>query len=260
MASRGEQRRESRSDGGSEMKKFYWVLGAVAVIGVAAVGYSVGSNSIGPAVTEPVVVDGLDDPAQLMSLAQGVTKGDPDAPITIVEFADYSCPGCGQFALQIKPQMDLQYVQSGKAKFVYYDFPLISIHPYSFLAARAGRCANDQGKFWEFQQVIFRNQSTWATKTSVEGYFADYAAEAGADKGTFEECLKSDAHADVVTANLRLAEQLGIEGTPTVMISMGRGMARRLMSFDYETIRDAIETLIAESAPAAADSAAVPGS
>lgn len=242
------------------MTKFYWVLGAVAVLGIAAVGYSVGAGTMGKAATEPVDVEGLDNMETLVSLAQGVTKGDPDAPITIAEFADYECPGCGAFTLTVKPRLDQNYVQTGKAKFVYYDFPLISIHPYSFLAARAGRCANDQGKFWEFQQVIFRNQSTWVTKTSVEGDFADYAEEAGVDKGAFEKCLKSDAHADVVSANLRLAEELGIEGTPTVMISMGRGMARRLMSFDYESIQGAIDALIAESAPATADSAAAPGS
>jgi len=245
------------------MTRFYWILGAVAVLGIAAVGYSVGSNKLGKAATEPVEVEGLDNMETLVAMAQGVTKGDPAAPVTIAEFSDYQCPGCGAFALTVKPQLDLMYIQTGKAKFVYYDFPLISIHPHSFLAARAGRCANDQGKFWEFQQVIFRNQSTWATQTQVEGNFVDYAAEAGAEKGAFEACLKSDAHADVISANLRLAEELGIEGTPTVMVSMGRGMARRLMSFDFESIQSAIETIIAESqaAPAgSAPSAAPPGS
>jgi len=242
------------------MTKFYWILGAVAVLGIGAVGYSVGSGTLGKAATEPVDVEGLDNMETLVSLAQGVTKGNADAPITIAEFADYQCPGCGAFTLTVKPQLDRNYVQTGKAKLVYYDFPLISIHPYSFLAARAGRCANDQGKFWEFQQVIFRNQSTWTTKTSVEGYFVDYAVEAGADEGVFEACLKSDAHADVVSANLRLAQELGLDGTPTVMISMGRGMARRLMNFDYETISTAVDALIAESAPTPADTSAVPGS
>lgn len=242
------------------MTKFYWILGAVAVLGIGAVGYSVGSGTLGKAATEPVDVEGLDNMETLVSLAQGVTKGSADAPITIAEFADYQCPGCGAFTLTVKPQLDRNYVQTGKAKLVYYDFPLISIHPYSFLAARAGRCANDQGKFWEFQQVIFRNQSTWTTKTSVEGYFVDYAVEVGADEGVFEACLKSDAHADVVSANLRLAQELGLDGTPTVMISMGRGMARRLMNFDYETISTAVDALIAESAPTPADTSAVPGS
>lgn len=246
MSSRGEQRRESRSGGGSEMTKFYWVLGAVAVIGVAAVGYSVGSNSFGAAATEPVVVEGLDDPTQLMSLAQGIVKGDPDAPITIVEFADYSCPGCGQFALQIKPQVVLQYVETGRAKFVYYDFPLISIHPHSFLAARAARCANDMGKFWEYQDQLFRNQPSWTVKSNVESDMVDFAVAAGLDEGGFEACLKSDAFADVVSANLRLAEELGINSTPTVMMSRGKGMARRLMTYDFASISAVIDEMVAE--------------
>lgn len=247
------------------MTKFYWVLAAVAVVGIAAVGYAVGSNAMGKAATEPIEVEGLDNMETLVAKAQGVTKGDPAAPITIAEFSDFQCPACGAFALTVKPRLDLMYVQTGKAKFVYYDFPLISIHPHTFLAARSGRCANDQGKFWEYLSVIYRNQSTWTTKASVEGDFVDYAVEAGADGDAFEKCLKSDAHADVVSANLRLAEELGIDGTPTLLISMGRGMARRLLSADFESIKSAIDALLAESSPApadsaAADSAAKPGS
>lgn len=244
MASRGEQRRDARGNGGADMRKFYWVLGAVAVIGIGAVGYSVGSGTLGTAATEPVDMEGLDNMETLVELAQGITKGDPDAPITIVEFADYQCPSCGSFALSVKPLVELTYVQTGKAKFVFYDLPLVSIHPHAFLAARAGRCANDQGKFWEYQDIIFRNQPRWAAKPQVQGDFIDYAVEAGADKGTFEACLKSDAHAEVVTANLRLSEALGVQATPTVMISAGRGMARRLSDFTFPSIQSVVEQLL----------------
>lgn len=252
MASRGEQRREARSQDGSQMRTFYWILGAVAVAGIVAVGYSLGSSGFGRAALEPVEVEGLDNMETLVNMAQGVTLGDPNAPVTIAEFADYQCPGCGSFALTVKPQLVANYVQTGKAKFVFYDFPLTSIHPHAFLAARAGRCANDQGRFWEYQDVVFRNQSRWSAKQQVMGDFVDYAVEAGADKGTFEACLKSDAHADVVSANMRLAYELGIDGTPTVMVSMGRGMARRLMSFDYQAIRTMVDNLLAEAEAAAA--------
>lgn len=246
MASRGEQRRESRDSGGSSMTKFYWILGAVAVIGIGTVGYSVGSNTLGTAATEPVDVEGLDNMETLVALAQGVTKGDPDAPITIVEFADYQCPGCGSFAMSVKPQIDLMYVETGKAKFVYYDFPLISIHAHAFLAARAGRCADDQGRFWEMQDALFRNQPNWSTKAQVQGDFIDFSEDAGADPEVFEACLKSDAHAEVITANMQLGEALGITGTPTVMISQGRGMARRLQSFDFGSIQSVVEDLLQE--------------
>lgn len=246
MASRGAQRREGRQNGGSDMNKFYWVLGVVAVLGIGIVGYSVSSQALGTAATEPVEVEGLDDMGQLVDLAQGVTKGEEDAPITIVEFADYQCPGCGQFALNVKPQIDLQYVQTGKAKFVYYDFPLTSIHQHAFLVARAARCAHDQERFWDYQDIVFRNQSRWAAQPSVTGDLVDYAEEIGLDVDQFEQCLNSDAHADVVSANMRLAYELGIEGTPTVMVSAGQGMARRLMTFDFPAIRSEVERVLAE--------------
>lgn len=241
------------------MTKFYWILAAVAVLGITAVGYSVGSNAMGTAATEPVEVEGLDNMETLVAKARGVTKGDPSAPVTIAEFADYACPGCGAFTLTVKPQLDQAYVQTGKAKFVYYDFPLVGNHPFTFLAARAARCADDQGRFWEYQETIFRNQSAWIVKSQPESDFVDYAVQVGADKGTFEACLKSDAHADVVSANLRLARELGIQATPTVMISMGRGMARRLSRFDFQSIEAAIEALVAESASAPGDTSVTPG-
>jgi protein-disulfide isomerase len=249
VASRGEQRRKAREQGGADMKKFYWVFGAVAVVGVVAVGYSLGSSALGTAATEPVNVEGLDDLERLVALAQGVTKGDPNAPVTIAEFADYQCPGCGAFALSVKPQLELSYVQSGKAKLVFYDFPLLSIHPHAFLAARAARCAGDQDRFWEYHDNLFRNQPTWAGRSEVVGDFIDYAEATGLDTDSFEACLKSDRHADVVTANLELGNQLGISGTPTIMVSRGQGMARRLGNFDFQTIQLAVDAMLESSEP-----------
>ena len=248
MASRGEQRREAREGGGSAMTRFYWIMGVVAVAGIALVGYAIGSGGSGRAAVEPVDVEGLDNMETLVAMAQGVTRGEVDAPVTIAEFADYQCPACATFGLLVKPQLDLAYVQSGKARYVFYDFPLTAIHAHAFLAARAGRCANDQGRFWEFQQVVLRNQSTWSPKQQVQGDFAQYAADAGADRSTFEACLRSDAHADVVTANMRLGEELGVQGTPTVMVSMGRGMARRVPRTDFASIQAVVEEFLAERA------------
>ena len=143
----------SSASGGAEMTKFYWILGAVAVLGVGIVGYSVGSKALSPTVSEPIEMAGLDDPAELMQVARGVEKGDPDAPISIIEFADFQCPGCGGFATQVKPLLEAEFVDTGKAKFIYYDFPVVSIHGHAFLAARAARCAEDQEKFWPYHDV-----------------------------------------------------------------------------------------------------------
>lgn len=245
MSNRAEQRREAREQGGSDMTKFYWVFGAVAVVGVAAVMYSVGAGGFGVAASEPIDIEGLDNMETLVSMAQGVTKGDPDAPVTIVEFADYQCPGCGAFALSVKPQIDATYVQTGKAKFVYYDFPLVQIHASSFLAARAARCAVDQDMFWQYQDQLFRNQPTWAAQSAPIGSFIEYAGDIGMDQGEFESCVKSDKYADLVSANLRLAQELQLSGTPSILISAGGGMARRLNSYDFQSIQTVVEQLLA---------------
>jgi protein-disulfide isomerase len=240
---RSERRRESRGGGGSDMKKLYIVLAAVAVIGIGAVGLSVGSAS-GSAVTAPVPVEGLDDPERLVELAQGVTKGDENAPVTIIEFGDFQCPACQAFALQVKPQVELAYVESGKAQFVYYDWPIVSGHPNAFLAARASRCAADQDRYWEYHDNLFRNQARWAPMTSPVSTFIDYAETLGLDRGQFASCLNSDRHAVLVTANMELGNRLGVNGTPTIYVEQG-GAARRVGA-DLRTLSEYIDGILAE--------------
>jgi protein-disulfide isomerase len=218
----------------------------VVLVVLAAVGYQVMARGGGGATLKPVEIEGLDDLGRLVELAQGVEIGDPSAAITIAEFGDFQCPGCAQFAMNVKPQVDLAYVQTAQAKFVYYDFPIVSIHPHAFLAARAGRCANDQGEFWSYHDLVFRRQSAWAGSPNPPvGTFEDYAAEVGLDQETFRACLRSDAHADVVTANMRLGQELGVSATPTVMISKGQGTAVRPEVPSFEGIRVLMDQFLA---------------
>ena len=163
---RSEQRRQAR-EGGADMKRLYIVLGVVAAVGIGAVGYSVSAGGGGAAMA-PIAVEGLDDLERLVELAQGVTKGNEDAAVTIIEFGDFQCPACQQFATQHKPQVELAYVESGKAKFVYYDWPITTAHPNAFLAARASRCAADQNRYWEYHDNLFRNQPRCGRVVSVE--------------------------------------------------------------------------------------------
>jgi len=242
--SRSERRRSSR-EGGSDMRKLYIVLGAVAVIGIGAVGYSVGSAG-GSAVSEPIELEGMDDLERLVELAQGVPKGDENAEITIIEFGDYQCPSCQQFALQVEPSISLGLLEPGKARFVFYDWPIVTAHPNAFLAARAARCAGDQGDYWAYHDILYRNQTRWAPLTSPEDTFADYAAEVGLNKGAFESCLNSDKFADVVTANMQLGLQLGVNGTPTVLVEH-KGQARGVAWNDYSAISEHVNGLLEAS-------------
>lgn len=223
------------------------VLAAVILLLLAAVAASMLTRGGGGATIAPVEVPGLDDPQELVRIAQGITRGSPDAPVTILEFADFQCPACMSFAGSAKPQIDLAYVDEGHAKFVFYDFPLITIHAHAFLAARAGRCANDQGMFWEYHDALFRNQSAWASSMNPPvGAFEDYAATVGLDQDEFSSCLRSDRHADVVTANMRLGQELGVGSTPTVMIN-AEGNTRRVEN-SYPAVQAVMESLGTDTA------------
>ena len=190
-------------------------------------------------------LEGDQVPEGLLELAQGVTKGNEDAAVTIIEFGDFQCPACQQFATQHKPQVELAYVESGKAKFVYYDWPITTAHPNAFLAARASRCAADQNRYWEYHDNLFRNQPRWAPSTNAADVFVGYAGELGLDEDTFESCLNSDEHAEVVTANLELGNQLGVGGTPTILIEHN-GTVRQV-GYDFASIQEYIDGLLAAS-------------
>jgi protein-disulfide isomerase len=244
---RTERRREGRDGGGFDMKKLYIVLVAVAAVAIAAVGIAVSSAS-GSAVIAPVAVEGLDDPTRLVELAQGETKGAEDATVTIIEFGDFQCPSCQAFAMQVKPQVELAYVESGKAKLVYYDWPIVSAHPNAFLAARASRCAADQGMYWEYHDNLFRNQARWAPMTSPAATFVDYAETLGLDEGEFSACLHSDRHAELVTANMELGHRLNVQRTPTIMVEQGG--AARVIGPDFQTIKAYVDDILAEESGA----------
>jgi protein-disulfide isomerase len=228
------------------MKKFYFLFGAVAAIGIGVVGFNVSSSMFGATVSEPIELD-FENDEELVALAQGMTKGDAAAPVTIVEFGDYQCPGCATFSLSVKPQIENVLIGSGQVKFVYYDFPLISIgHTNAFLAARASRCAAEQDKYWEYHETLFRNQTRWAGQQSPAGIFENYAEDLDLDEGQFDSCLNSDKYADVVTANMQLGQRMGVGGTPTVFVN-ANGQTRSLNNFDFRSIQTAIETMTSES-------------
>jgi len=245
--SRAEERRQAREAGkDSGMSRFYIVFGVVALIGVAVVGYNFSAGLLGDAVTAPVEIEGLEETERLMELARPVSRGNADAEITIVEFGDFQCPSCQAFAQAVKPQLDIAYIDSGEAEFVFYDWPITSAHPNAFVAARAARCADDQGKFWEFHDELFRQQARWSAQPSPISAFEDYAEGLGMDGGAFESCVNSDRHAELVTANMALGQRMRVNGTPTIFINVQGKPTRQAPGFDYQSIANTIEELLAD--------------
>ena len=204
----------------SSMRPFYYALGAIALLGAILIGMTMLKNS--KAATEPPQM-AAQSPADLVAQARGVIRGNPDAPVKLMVFSDYMCPGCAQFATTIEPQMRAEY--GDRISEVYHDYPLVSIHQYSFLAARAGRCAEDQGKFWEYHDMLFAKQRDWSfVRSAPFKEFNEYATAVGLDAKAFDACLKSEKHADLISANLQLGQTVGVPVTPTVYINGKRAM------------------------------------
>ena len=198
----------------SPLLPLYVILGVVALVGVGVLVTQMRSG--GQTATQPVRVDV--DPAELARV-QGISIGREDAPVVMYEFADFQCPGCGQFAMFIAPLIKERLVEPGLVRYVYYDYPLVSIHPHAFLASRAGRCANEQGRFWEYHDLLYGRQATWSAQRDASDFFVRLAAEAGLDQRTFEACLRSDRYADEVTRSMALGESLQVQGTPTIFVN-----------------------------------------
>jgi protein-disulfide isomerase len=138
-------------------------------------------------------------------------KGNADAPVTIVEFADFQCPFCG------KVQPALKHVlakYNGKVKLAYRDFPLSQIHSHAEVAAEASRCALAQGKYWEMHDAMFADQSKLADIDLIKT-----AADLGMNRGSFESCVKSGEYKAAVQQDLQSGTGAGVNATPTFFIN-----------------------------------------
>lgn len=149
-----------------------------------------------------------------------VFKGSEDAPVTIVEFSDFQCPFCRKHYTQTMPQLEQDYISTGKVKYVYRDFPL-SFHPGAQSAAEAGECAEEQDKFWEYHDKIFDEQNKQGSGT-VQFTVTDlkqWAADIGLDTGKFNECLDSGKYTQEVKKDFADGGAAGITGTPGFIIN-----------------------------------------
>jgi protein-disulfide isomerase len=136
-------------------------------------------------------------------------KGDPNAPVTIVEYSDFECPFCGKFVQQTFPSIEQQYINTGKVKFIYKHFPLRNIHFSAQTAAEAAECANEQGKFWEYHDLLFENSPSFR-----ENNLVDYATQVEMNSDQFKECLSSGKYKSVIEQDLRDGSAAGVRGAP----------------------------------------------
>ena len=146
-----------------------------------------------------------------VSLDDDPVKGDPTAPVTVIEFSDFQCPFCSRFYDQTLSQLEENYIDTGLVKLVYRDMPLTSIHPNAFSAHVAAECADEQNKFWEYHDMLFENQAEWNRLASdnLSSKLAEYASTLELETSSFETCVTSQKISDEVTADGAQARTYG---------------------------------------------------
>ena len=236
-----------------DKSKFYLTLAAIAIAGAAVVGY---------AATRPTTANTAKtiDPALLaVGVPQGFVMGSPSAPVEIVEYGDFECAWCGQFATVTEPDVRQRLVQTGKARFRFVDFPL-DMHRNTVPAHLAAGCAADQNKFWEMHDRLFRGQNEWngeATRNPKK-VFAGYARALGLNEDEWEQCFDDKKHMPRIEASKAEGNRLRVSSTPTFVVN-GRMMAS---SISYDALKAMVDSAAAlvPAAPATAPAATPPAS
>ena len=146
--------------------------------------------------------------------------GSADAPVTMIEFSDFQCPFCARFYSETLPLIKANFIDTGLVKMVYRDFPLQSIHPNAIPAAVASECADDQGAYWEYHDILFENVSVWGPMeiSGAVEQFKAYAVDLGLDASTFSECVDTGKYVTEVTGDYTDGVAYGVTGTPAFFL------------------------------------------
>lgn len=193
---------------------FYGLLLLVVIAGASGIWYSINANKQKPITLDPAATANL--PA-----AEGYLRGNATAPVTVMEFADFECPGCGRFAAVEEPDIRTRLIDAGLINFRYFDFPLTEIHQNTLMASLAASCAADQGKFWEMHDAIFAAQDEWngQATTNPRKFMDGYAAKVGLDMKTYNDCVSSQKNLPRIMANKKAGTDRGVNSTPTLVIA-----------------------------------------
>jgi protein-disulfide isomerase len=183
----------------------------------------------------------------IISIESGASKGEQNAKVTLIEFTDYQCPFCSRHFRDTMPQLDNDYVKTGKIRYVLRELPLESIHPLAFKAAEAANCSGEQGKYWEMHDRLFANQNALAVPQLLA-----HAEVLGLDMGNFKTCLDNGKYVTKVRKDLADAQRAGINGTPTFFLGLSdpkgseiKAVKKIIGAQNYVAFKTAIDALLA---------------
>lgn len=205
-----------------------WLLPASILIAAVLISgsiiYLVKSGSVqpkSPAVADQGVAAPVANTADISKISdRDAILGDPNAPVTIVEYADFQCPYCGKFFTDAEPLIREQYVKTNKVKLIYRDFAFLG--PESTASAEAAECAKDQGKFWTYHDALYNTEIADGKEGNGNlnrSLFLSLAKNLKLDIDSFTSCIDSNKYADVVTKSVSDAQSFGVNSTPASFVN-----------------------------------------
>jgi protein-disulfide isomerase len=152
---------------------------------------------------------------QIIDVSKAPARGPDDARVALVEFSDYECPFCIRHFQQTMPLIDQRYIQTGKIRYVFRDFPIDQNHPQAIRAHEASRCALEQNKFWDLHRRLFS-----APGSHTPALLEDRAREAGLDEQLFRACIAAGRTTNDIRQTASIADSLGATGTPWFFVGL----------------------------------------
>ena len=179
----------------------------------------------------------------------GYSLGRPDAPLTMIEFTDLQCPFCRLFHVTAFDQLKINYIDTGKLRFISRDVPVEAAHPLAMRGAVAARCAGYQGKFWEMRDTVLVNNTHLTA-----GIFATFAEELKLDGAAFASCLANPSRAlSEIQSDVADGKSVGVFATPSFLLgrTLANGLEGPLMSGapTYQVLDRKLKQLLATAAP-----------
>jgi len=197
------------------MRNILIVAGGVVAVAAIAAGVYFGTRSSSPAPVPQAVAQTVDKTALLQVQPTDHVLGDPKAPITLIEYASLTCPHCAHFSVAVLPELKKKWIDTGKVKLIYRDFPLDQT---ALKAAQLAECAG-KDKYFGVIDMTFETQPKWATASDPIAELSKSLRIAGMGDAEVKACLANDAVANGVVADYRGGETLGVNSTPTLFIN-----------------------------------------
>jgi protein-disulfide isomerase len=197
------------------MRNILIVTGGIVAVAAIAAGVYFGTRPAAPGPTPVAVAATPDKTALLAVLPSDHVLGNPQAAVTVIEYASFTCPHCAHFNTLVLPELKKKWIDTGKVKLIYRDFPLDQA---ATKAAQLAECAG-KDRYYAVVDMIFANQPVWAAAADPIAELSKSLRIAGLGDAEVKACLANDAVANGVIADYRGGEVLGVNSTPTLFIN-----------------------------------------